>query len=246
MNGTFVGVGVGPGPAGYLTVAAWRELQDADVILLPRGNESTSSIARQCLAGLDISPERLREVVYYMHTDSKSLRASYESLAKNIVELLEQGQKVAYLTLGDSLTYSTYNYALQALLELVPDFKHKTYPGVTSYAAVASAVDWPLGQGKERTLILPCPDTSAALKADIESHDIVVLMKIGHRLPMVLAVLQDLNIAEHCAIACRIGLPGEVICADASQFELTEPHDYFTTMLIRKAATSFHSSRSLE
>lgn len=245
MTGTFVGVGVGPGPAGYLSVAALRELQDSDIILLPRGNESPSSIARQCLLGLDIPTERLHEVVYNMHTDTKALRLSYESLAEDIAERLKRGEKVAYLTLGDALTYSTYGYALQALLEIMPNLQHKTYPGVTSFAAVAAAVDWPLGQGKERTLILPCPDTGDALRADIESHDIVVLMKIGHRLPMVLALLHEMGIAQNCALAARIGLPGEVVCGDASDFELTEPHDYFTTMLIRKSQSKFAKGRSL-
>ncbi len=239
MNGSFVGVGVGPGPAGYLPVAALRELQDADVILLPRGKDSPRSIAGQCLAGLNIPPERLQEVVYNMDTEVKSLRANYERLAKDIAERLKTGQKVAYLTLGDSLTYSTYSYALQALLELIPDLVHKTYPGVTSFAAIASAVDWPLGQGKERTLILPCPESSEALRGDIESHDIVILMKIGHRLPMVLMLLQEMNIGQHCAFAARIGLPGEQICADIRELDASATQDYFTTMLIRKSQPRF-------
>jgi precorrin-2/cobalt-factor-2 C20-methyltransferase len=239
MMGTFVGVGVGPGPAGYLPVAAWKAIQEADVILLPRGKESSRSVAGQCLEGLGIEPERLCEVVYNMETESTSLRAHYDALAKDIAQRLERGENVAYLTLGDSLTYSTYSYALQSLLALIPDLNHKTYPGVTSYAAIASAVDWPLGQGKERTLILPCPETKEPLKADIETHDIVILMKIGHRLPMVLSVLQEMSIAEYCAFAARIGLPGEVICKNVDQLDSKASHDYFTTMLIRKEPALF-------
>jgi precorrin-2/cobalt-factor-2 C20-methyltransferase len=239
MTGRFIGVGVGPGPAGYLTVAALKELQAADVILMPRGKDSEQSLAGQCLAGLDIPLERMEEIVYGMEVEVQGLRRHYDSLAENIADRLRQGQNVAYLTLGDALTYSTYGYALQSLLELMPDLEHKTYPGVTSFAAVASAVGWPLGQGKERTLILPCPDDAAALRADIESHDIVVLMKIGQRMAMVLQVLHDMKIAEHCAFASRIGLPGELICPDVSAVAAGSPHDYFTTMLIRKNPPRF-------
>ena len=61
------------------------------------------------------------------------------------------------------------------LRERLPGLAHTTFPGVTSFAATASALSWPLGEGKERMLILPCPDDMAALEADIASHDIVVL-----------------------------------------------------------------------
>lgn len=236
--GRFFGVGVGPGPAGYLPVAAWRALQEADVILLPRSKDSAKSIASQCLAGLGLASEKFEEIVYGMNTEVDSLRCHYNNLAASIAARLRKGQTVAYITLGDSLTYSTYSYALQALVELLPDLEHKTFPGVTSFAAVASAVGWPLGQGKERTLILPCPEEPGALRADIESHDIVVLMKIGRRLPMVLSLLQEMKIAEHCAMASRIGLPGEFICENVGALS-EAPQDYFTTMLIRKTATSY-------
>ena len=39
-------------------------------------------------------------------------------------------------------------------------------------------------------------------------------MKIGKRLPMVLQLLRDMDISEYCALASRIGLPGETLCED--------------------------------
>lgn len=239
MVGKFVGIGVGPGPAGMLPVAALKALQEADVILLPRGKDAPRSVAGQCLSGLDIPQERLVEVVYNMETEKSSLRSHYRRLAEQIAESLRAGENVAYLTIGDSLTYSTYSYTLQSLKELLPELEHQTFPGVTSFAAVASAVGFPLGQGKERTLILPCPENPATLRADIETHDIVVLMKIGHRLPMVLELLNDMKIAQFCAFASRIGLPGELICAKVSDLSASASHDYFTTMLIRKEPPKF-------
>jgi precorrin-2/cobalt-factor-2 C20-methyltransferase len=61
-----------------------------------------------------------------------------------------------YLTIGDALTYSTYGYVLAAVRDLYPECDCVTLPGITSYAAAAAALEWPLGVGK-RTLILPCP-----------------------------------------------------------------------------------------
>ena len=123
------------------------------------------------------------------------------------MQCLEEGRDVAYLTLGDPMTYSTYGYTMAALRDRLPTVHAKTIPGITSFAAAAAAMNWPIGEGKERVLILPCPYDPQLLRQDIESHDVVVLMKIGKRLPMVLQLLRDLGIGDRCALAKRAWLP---------------------------------------
>lgn len=232
--GTLWGIGVGPGPAGYLPLAALDALRQADVVFAPRARSAEISVALQCLAGIDIAPHRLREIEFNMDSDRTVLREHYAQLANTIAVDLCAGRNVAYLTIGDTLTYSTYGYVLAALRERLPGLPHRTFPGITSYAAAASALGWPLGEGKERTLILPCPDDPVALRRDIESHDIVVLMKVGARLAWVLDLLRDMGIAEHCAFARRIGLPGEMLAADVGDLCATEAMGYLATLLIRK------------
>jgi precorrin-2/cobalt-factor-2 C20-methyltransferase len=232
--GTFWGIGVGPGPAGYIPLAAVDALRAADVVFAPRARSANSSVALQCLVGIEIPPQRIRDVEFNMDPDRTVLREHYAQLADTIAAELCAGRNVAYLTIGDSLTYSTYGYVLAALRDRLPDLPQRTFPGITSYAAAASALGWPLGEGKERTLILPCPDDSAALRRDIESHDIVVLMKVGARLPWVLDLLREMGIAEHCAFVRRIGLPDEMIAANISNLCATEAMGYLATLLIRK------------
>jgi precorrin-2/cobalt-factor-2 C20-methyltransferase len=234
--GTFWGIGVGPGPVGYLPVAALDALRHADLIYAPRARGTELSVALQCLGDAcgDIAPERLRDIEFNMDTDRTVLSGYYAQLAEGIASELRAGRSVAYLTIGDSLTYSTYGYVLAALLELLPDLPRRTFPGITSYAAAASALDWPLGEGKERVLILPCPEDAAALRADIESHDIVVLMKVGTRLPWVLDLLRDMDIAQHCAFARRIGLAGEMLAHGLAAIDAGEAMGYLATLLIRR------------
>jgi len=157
LLGTFYGIGVGPGPAGYIPLAAVEALQQADIIYAPRAHSSETSVALQCLAGIDIAQERIREIEFTMDPDRTVLSEHYAQLAETIAVDLRAGLNVAYLTIGDSLTYSTYGYILAALREYLPGLPHRTFPGITSYAAAASAMGWPLGVGKERTLILPPP-----------------------------------------------------------------------------------------
>ncbi|MBV8046992.1 MAG: precorrin-2 C(20)-methyltransferase [Paludibacterium sp.] len=234
--GRFIGVGVGPGTPGLIAVAALADLRSADIIYLPRARSSDISIARQTLAGLDIDPERFREVEFNMDPDRGVLARHYGELAATVVDELRQGRTVAYLTIGDAMTYSTYGYLLAAVRDLLPAVEHKTWPGITSFAATASALSWPLGEGKERMLILPCPDDMAALEADILSHDIVILMKIGQRLHDVLALLTKMDIAEHCAYARRIGLADQVLCERVDSLDPEDAVGYLSTLLIRRTA----------
>ncbi|HEY4317698.1 MAG TPA: precorrin-2 C(20)-methyltransferase [Herbaspirillum sp.] len=233
--GQFWGIGVGPGPQGYLPLAALEALQGADLIFTPRARSAQTSVALQCLAGVALDPARLREIEFNMDPDRGVLRGHYGELADSIAAELQAGRSVAYLTIGDTLTYSTYGYVLAALNERLPGFAHRTFPGITSYAAAAAAMDWPLGEGKQRMLILPCPDDAAALRADIESHDVVVLMKIGARLEWVLALLREMGIARHCAFARKIGLPGELLATDVEHLDADQASGYLATLLIRKS-----------
>jgi len=232
--GQFWGIGVGPGPRGLLPIASVEALSQAAVIYLPRARSAEVSIARQCLDGLVIPESRLREVEFVMDPDRSVLREHYGALAAEIGAELRAGRDVAYLTLGDPMTYSTFGYTLAALKDRFPALRTRTIPGITSFAAAAAAMSWPLGEGKERVLILPCPDEPASLRRDIESHDVVVLMKIGKRLPMVLQVVRELGIGKHCALASRIGLPGETLCSDVGELPNDSPLGYLSTMLIRR------------
>ncbi len=233
-TGTFWGIGVGPGPEGYIPLAAVTALQQADLIFAPRATTSESSVALQCLSGIAVAPERIREIEFYMDSDRTVLSDHYAQLAETIAVELRAGLNVAYLTIGDTLTYSTYGYILAALQQLLPGLAQRTFPGITSYAAAAAAMSWPLGEGKERTLILPCPDDAESLRADIDSHDIVVLMKIGKRLPWVLDLLRDLRIAKYCAFARRIGLADEMLSTDVVNLNADNAMGYLATLLIRK------------
>jgi len=234
-GGHFYGVGVGVKP-GSLSVAAWRALQSADLIYAPRSKVSGASVALAMLSGLELDEGRIREVEFTMDGDGPRLKSFYRTLAQEIAAELEAGKRVAYLTIGDSMTYSTYGYLLATLKEVAPHMPRTTFPGITSYATAASLLEFSLGEEKERTLILPCPDEMEALRAEIEAHEVVALMKIGHRFPQVLALLSEMDLLEHCALASRLGLPEQRLQAGLQDF----PHDferpgYLSVLLIRKS-----------
>ena len=134
------------------------------------------------------------------------------------------------------MTYSTYGYLITALREIYPQLRHRTYAGITSFAAIAAHFDWPIGEGKERVLLLPCPEKMPALRADILTHDLVVLIKIGRRLPQVLALLEELGITENCVFAQRLGFTEERTSRGLADLPKDAATGYLSTMLIRREA----------
>jgi precorrin-2/cobalt-factor-2 C20-methyltransferase len=232
--GMFFGIGVGPGERGLIPLIAWQALEKCHVIFTPRARGWDHSVARKCLPANAIPEERFREIEFSMDPDRNRAAGRYAELAETIALELLGDRDVAYLTLGDPLTYSTYIYALAALKQRLPDLRHRTFPGVTSYGAVAAATGFALGEGKESVLILPCPDSADELRSIITIHDVVVLLKIGHRLPVVLHLVREMAIAEHCVFGYHVGMADEKLSMPVDGMEAEKTSGYLSTMLIRK------------
>ena len=232
--GMFFGIGVGPGERGLIPLVAWQALEKCHVIFTPRAGNREHSVARDCLPGNEIPEERFREIEFSMDSDRTHLAKRYAEVAETIALELQAGRDVAYLTLGDPFTFSTYIYALAALKARLPNLRHRTFPGVTSYSAVAAVAGFALGMGKESVLILPCPDVADDLRSMILKHDVVILLKIGYRLPVVLRLLHEMGIAEHAVFGSHVGMPDEKVCVPVARMEAENANGYLSTMLIRK------------
>lgn len=228
----FYGIGVGPGEQGLISVAAVRALRSSDVIFTPRAVNGTASVAYSCIADLELDESKFREITFNMDSDRSQSLKLYEELAAEIAELIHSGKVVAYLTIGDAMTFSTYSYLLESLLAQIPKLRHRTFAGVTSFAALAASVGWPIGQKKERILILPCPDSKEELQTALGLADMTVVMKIGHRLDIFAEAIQESGL--ECAIGQKIGQSNELISTDLEAFRKSGGAGYLTTALVRK------------
>lgn len=232
-EGMFIGVGTGPGGEGLIPVAGWAAVQAADWVYLPRARGAAGSVASLGLPG-EIEAGRIVEVAFDMSVDHGELLERYYTLAQEIVARIRAGSDVAYLTLGDTSTYSTFNYALQAVRRLMPSVRTRVFPGVTSYAALAAATGFSLGEKKERVLILPCPETPEELRRHVTEHHVVVVMKMGARLSWVVDVLRAEGLLEHAFLGSRVGMEGEMVLrGDEVTVDVGSRLGYFSTLLVR-------------
>ena len=85
--GTFIGIGVGPGPEEFITVKSLKALKQADKILVPRAEGSKDSVALTCIKDIDIAVDKIELLDYPMTNDKILLHSIYEEIAKKIIIL---------------------------------------------------------------------------------------------------------------------------------------------------------------
>lgn len=234
-SASLIGISVGPGAPELITVKGVEALRRCDVLFTPQAKGSDESVARRIVERYQLPDEKFRPVLFEMNRDREHLRDSYRRLAEEIAVELDQGREVGFLTLGDAMTYSTWIYTLEAVRHIRSDCHVETIPGVSSFAAVAAATEWPLGEQKERLLILPCPEEMSELRMLIEEHDVVILMKIGKRMPGVLGLLGEMGILDLCSLGHRVGMPGGEVRKSLGGGDEASDLGYFSTMLIRRS-----------
>ena len=130
------GVGIGPGDPDLITLKAVKLIKGAAKIFVPKSKTESlaGSIASELLVGKSVI-----ELTFPMGKDNQQ---RYIQAASTIDSKLNNNEYGVFLTLGDPLIYSTFIYLMAELKKL--GIEITTVPGITSFAAAASAILEPL------------------------------------------------------------------------------------------------------
>ncbi|HHD2753438.1 TPA: cobalt-factor II C(20)-methyltransferase [Clostridium perfringens] len=212
------GIGVGPGDSELLTVKAVKAIGNSDVIVAPSAEEGGESIA--LIAAQEYIKEGTEIAVKHFPMGKKNRDLKVKEAYDFILEKLNEGKNVSFLTIGDPYVYSTYIH----LLNYVEDhgFHVKTIPGITSFCAAASIVDRTLVVGNEPLLVLP-----AARVHDIKDEKFVVIMKVYKKEEEVIDVLEEKGFDY--VLVSRAGREGEKILR--TREEIVNHRDYMSLIL---------------
>src|SRR3989442_3399232 len=136
-TGRLVGVGVGPGDPELVTAQAVRVLREADVVVAPSMAVDSvgraESIVRQVAPGVDVE-----RVVFVMAEDGEERSRALRAAAARLVEHLDDGRRVAFVTLGDPNIYSTFPAVAAVVSELRPDAPIETVAGIMAFQDLAA------------------------------------------------------------------------------------------------------------
>ena len=232
--GDFYGIGVGPGDNELLTVKAVRIIKEVDCIFAPRADSKGSSLALDIVADV-CEGKRVVEQVYPMVRDKAKLEAAWMASANEIKREIESGNNVAYLTIGDPLTFSTYCYLLQQLSKVIPSQNIHTIPGITSYNAAASLANFSLIEQNEKLAIIPVSEDVDELRPILNSFDTVILMKVAKKLDKVIVLLEEMELIDKSLFASYIGFKNEFITRDLLSLK-GAGKGYLSVIIVRKPA----------
>lgn len=224
MRGTLYGVGVGPGNPRLMTYLAVETIVKCPVIAVPangRHHALSYRIASGMVEGLD--KKECLALSTPMTKDDKILNQSYETAAEQVIERLENGQDVAYLTLGDPTIYSTYIYIHRLVKKR--GFQTQIINGVPSFCAAAAVLGDSLAERSEQFHIVP---STYSIEEALRYPGNKALMKAGSKMPLVKQVLQEKHISAAAVENC--GLPEERIYPDADS--MPEEAGYYTIVLV--------------
>lgn len=229
MNNKFYGIGVGVGDPEEITLKAINILKKLDVVVLPEAKKDEGSVA------YEITKQYMKEEIEKVFMEFpmlKSLEERREARKRNamfIQELLEQGKNVGFLTIGDTMTYSTYVYLLEHLPE---KYLVETVPGISSFVDMASRFNFPLMIGEESLKVVSL-NPKMDIEAEIASADNIVFMKVSRSFERLKQAILATGNQENVIMVSNCGKENQVVAYNIEELE-EEDIPYFTTLILKR------------
>lgn len=144
------GIGTGPGDPELLTLKAVSIIEGASVIFAPnnKGNNMAVDTARKFL--------RDTRIILIDFPMGHVIKEDYTKGAEIIYKEIPDGEYGVFLTIGDSMIYSTFIYIMDELRLKSIDIE--IVPGIPSFVAAACASKTPLTLKGESLLICDEPE----------------------------------------------------------------------------------------
>ena len=224
------GIGVGPGAADLLTQRACAVLAGADRVFAP--TTALDAIGRAETIVREAVPQaKVERLVFVMQVDSPSRDAAIRDAAQRILEALDRGEHVAFITLGDPNIYSTFSSVAEHVSASRPSVPIDTVAGIMAFQELASRSGTVVVDGNERLSLVTLLDDARHLdEALADADQAVVLYKGGRHLPEVAEKLRALGRLEGAVVGELLGLPGERLAAVADVAD--RPASYLATVIV--------------
>jgi precorrin-2/cobalt-factor-2 C20-methyltransferase len=232
-TGTLYGIGVGPGDPDLITVKSAKVLSQVDVIFAAASTKNSYSVAVSAVEPHIPKEVSVRKLPFPMTRDQEVMEKAWADNAAVMVRELESGKDVAFLTLGDPMTYSTYGYVLKYVLSSSPHITVKTIPGITSYQAAAARLNTCLVEGEESLLITSGAKGGDLLRRFSGKLDNVVLLKAYKNVNDIVLALEEADLLDSSMGIRKCGLPDEEVITDLKELAERVP-DYWTLVVAKR------------
>jgi len=170
---------------------------------------------------------------FKMSKSRKELEQSRTAAARKIYQLLKKDKKIAFVTIGDPLLYSTYSYMLKKIKDWDNSIEIETIPGINSIAAATSKYNLPLAEEKENTAILSNIKNEEHLERVFNLFETVVILKLSRNYEAAYRVLEKLGLKKNVLIASKCGFEDEFYTENIEVFK-NRKIEYLTLMIVKR------------
>ena len=231
--GILYGIGVGPGDPDLITIKAAKILNRVDIVFAAASTKNDHSLAVNIAREHIPDSARVKKLRFPMTRDKNETRRAWKEHALTIIAELEKGRNVAFLTLGDSMTYSTYGYVLKYVQTLAPHLEAQTVPGITSYQAAAARLNTPLVEGEESLMVVSGVKGGNRLRELCGQPENVVFLKAYRNVPDIQAAIEETGKYPKSVGIKSCGQPNEEIVRDLEELSRCAP-DYWTLIIAKQ------------
>lgn len=201
--GKLIGVGVGPGDPGMVTMAAVEVIRSAGTIAYPVHKPGAGSRALDAATPYISENVKQLPLLMPMTRDRSRLDAAHGEAVEAITRAASSGADIVYLALGDPLFYSTFGYLAARFPGQV-----EVISGVSAMSAMAAAAVQPLAEKDIPTVVVTGKDGDG-LRAALEMNASIVVIKPRSLSNESLNLLESRGALERAVAAIELGGSGE-------------------------------------
>ncbi len=233
--GKLYGIGIGTGDPEYLTLKAYKILKNIDVIFTVISKNASDSVSKAVVEYIE--PQgKIELLIFSMAKNKEEREAKVLENAHKILTELEQGKDVAFATLGDSMTYSTFGYILKIIIEKHPDIEFEVIPGINSFTTLAAKTKTILVENRESFHVIPSFKAEDVEKIEFPNNATTILLKTyKSRQALLERLKKEKEKFPHIEIIYgeNLGLEHEKIAYGLEEIEKL-PESYLSLIMVKK------------
>ena len=233
--GKLYGVGVGTGSPDLMTLRSVNILREVDVIVVPQSKKGRKSVAWRITEPNVVKNDQQERLflTFPMTKDPDILKPAWDYAFTEIGKRLEEGKNVAFITEGDPLFFSTYIYLHKAAKIRWPEVETEVVPAVSSFTAVPSVIQQPIGDGQERVAVVPASYGLDVLPQIFKLFDTILLMKVSSVMPELVELLKEENLLDCSTYVSKATMDFQSITTDLEAIK-NDNCDYFSMVMVKK------------
>lgn len=231
MTGKLYAIGTGPGAPDLITVRAANLLAEMDIIYAPAARKGGDSLALSIVRPYIGSHTIIKERHFPMTHDADEKNQAWQAVVDELTIDLAESKKIAFISLGDVMLYSTW----VSILERLPSgLDIEIVPGVTSFALIAAKTHRPLAMETQSLVVMSCTVGKEELAQALKQHSSLVLMKVASCFADVRSLIEEQGLLDYAVLVSDASLDSEKQYRNLNEISGDEKLPYFSTVLLNK------------